>query len=283
MLRPWKAWFNEELKTRPTKRGLKYDSESLPFVSQVKLQQQSATPPSEPQHPTMRDTPHAAPLALPPAPESETRVAAESAAGKKIALSEEEEAEARKRFNILEPLIRFGADLRAASGGQLPLDLAVVLPDGTPVTTRTQMCLYLANKHQKGTATLWRWYRAFLKGGLPALADAQRKDKGKSHFFEAHPEAAALAAYVYFDQKQSVRAAQEAIQRDCLSLGISPQDLPSYSTVYDYCKGNAFSEPLKILAREGRRAYRESCAPYISRGYTDVFSNEIWVSDHDDS
>src|SRR5271157_2723450 len=55
---------------------------------------------------------------------------------------------------------------------------------------------------------------------------------------------------------------------------------PTIETVRAFLKGPAFSEPLKILAREGQRVYRERCAPYVSRGYTDVGSNEIWVSDH---
>jgi transposase InsO family protein len=271
-----------QLRARPTKDRknwrpiLKYDSASLPLIFQEKLQQQNALFPSEPQRPTVRDTP--VPFALRPSAEGETLIA--KSGPPKVALLPEEEAQAHARYQIIEPLIRFGADERAASGGRPPLDLPAVLPDGTPVTTRTQLCLYLADKNQRGSATIWRWYRAFLKGGRPALADPPRKDKGQSHFFGKHPEAAALAAYVYFGQRQSVRAAHDAIRRDCLSLGIKPQDVPSYSTVYDFLTGNAFSEPLKLLAREGRRVYHERCAPYVSRGYTDVASNEIWVSDH---
>jgi putative transposase len=191
----------------------------------------------------------------------------------------EQEAQARERYAIIQPLIQFEADQRAAPPGQLQLDLGLVLPDGSPVTTRTQMCLYLAHKHQMHKATIWRWVDLFTKGGLVGLADSTRKDKDKSRFFERYPKAATLVAYLYLAQRQSVRTAYEALQRDSLLLGLKPEELPSYWTVYRYLTGNAFSEPLKLLARDGRRCYREMCSPYISRGYTDVASNEIWVSD----
>ncbi|MGC2108640.1 MAG: hypothetical protein WA655_03940 [Candidatus Korobacteraceae bacterium] len=102
-----------------------------------------------------------------------------------------------------------------------------------------------------------------------------RKDKGKSRFFEQHPKAATLAAYLFLEQRQSIRAAFEAIRRDCLSLGLKPRQTPSYSTVYAFLTGQAFSEPMKLLAREGRRVYRERCLPYVSRDYSATASNEI--------
>lgn len=37
---------------------------------------------------------------------------------------------------------------------------------------------------------------------------------------------------------------------------------------------------MKALAREGQRAYRERMAPYIRRGYVDVWANQVWVGDH---
>jgi transposase InsO family protein len=191
----------------------------------------------------------------------------------------EQEAQARGRYTIIEPLIRFEADQRAVPPGQLQLDLGLLLPDGSPVATRTQMCFYLAHKHQLTHRTIWRWVDRFSKGGLIGLADSTRKDKDQSRFFERYPKAATLVGYLYLEERQSVRTAYEALQRDALLLGLEPKELPSYWTVYRYLTGNAFSEPLKLLAREGRRVYRERCSPYVSRGYTDVASNEIWVSD----
>ena len=190
----------------------------------------------------------------------------------------EMERQARERYAIVEPLIRFKAEPSGAAESQMHLDLGLRLPDGTPVTTRTHLCRYLANKHHLSKATLWRWDSLFASHGLVGLSDPPRKDKNKSHFFEKHPKAATLAAYLYLEQRQSRRAAFEAIQRDCLSLGLKPDDLPSYETVRAFL--GTISPSVALLAREGRRIHRERCAPYIRRGYTDVYSNEIWVSDH---
>ena len=198
----------------------------------------------------------------------------------KVALSPEEEAQARARYRIIEPLLTFEAEQRAVDHDQFHLDLGLVLPDGRKVTSPTRMVEYLSHTHSLSQGSLWRWHRAFQKEGLVGLADRKRSDKDKSRFFEHHPKAATLAAYLYLEQRQSVRSAFEAIQRDCLSLGITPAELPSYWTVYRFLTGNAFSEPMKMLAREGRRVYRERCAPYVSRDYSATASNEIWVSDH---
>src|SRR5271157_624794 len=245
---------------------LEYSVASLPLDAQMKLLERSRTSAKESEA-----------LAIaggePPQLDAQT-------ATPKVALLPEGEAQARERYAVIEPLIHFEREQRAAPHGQLHLDLGLKLPDGTPVTTFTQMCLYLADKHKKGRATLLRWLARWREGGLPALADRTRSDKDTSRFFAKHPKAATLAAYLFLEQRQSVRAAHEAIQRDCLSLGITPRELPDYETVRAFLKGPAFSEPLKILAREGQRVYRERCAPYVSRGYTDVGSNEIWVSDH---
>jgi len=256
---------------RPTERGgrpaREYSVESLPYEARFKLEQQRASA-------------EKSALILagdePAALESPSDVLLP-----KVALcSPEEEEQARERYRIIEPLINFEAEQRSVAHSQLHLDLGLKLPDGAPVTNRSQLCLYLAGKHQISEATLWRWVSRFKDQGLSGLADRMRKDKGKSRFFEHHPKAATLAAYLFLEQRQSIRAAFEAIQRDCISLGLKPRELPSYSTVYDFLNSKAFSEPLKLLAREGRRVYRERCAPYVSRDYSATAANEIWVSDH---
>ena len=260
-----------ELKTRQVRGIREYSLDSLPFEFKVRLQQQQSAAAntselalvassSAPEQPAVEE----APATQPPV---------------KVAFaSPEQEAQARERYSKIEPLIRFQAEERSNPAGQLHLALSLVLPDGSPVTTRTQMRLYLANKHGLSDITIYRWVRRFTKRGLVGLADQARSDRGNSRFFEKYPDAATLAAYLYLGQRQSARAAYEAIQRDCLLLKLKPCELPSYETVRAFLKRTP--EPLKLLAREGARVYRERCAPYISRGYADVFSNEIWVSDH---
>ena len=89
----------------------------------------------------------------------------------------------------------------------------------------------LSKRHGVSEGKIWRWYDLYKKEGILGLARKPRNDKDKSRFFEHHPKAATLAAYLYLEQRQSVRSAFEAIQRDCLSLGIKPAELPSYETV----------------------------------------------------
>ena len=36
--------------------------------------------------------------------------------------------------------------------------------------------------------TIWNWYRRFQKGGYNALANAPRRDAGRSRYLAAHPE-----------------------------------------------------------------------------------------------
>jgi putative transposase len=231
----------------------------------------------------------------------------------KVALSSEEEEQARARYRIIEPLLQFASVICAPGsspgksnrppehsssatgsfGGpslaeseerqskdQMHLGLGLVLPDGRQVTTAGHMALYLAHLHGISDRTIRRWHRGFLKQGLVGLADRTRKDKDKSRFFEENEKAAALAAYLYLEQRQSIQAAYEAIRRDCQSLGVELEDTPSYMTVHRFLNGKRFSEPLRLLAREGARVYRERCAPYVSRDYGVTASNEIWVSDH---
>jgi hypothetical protein len=115
-------------------------------------------------------------------------------------------------------------------------------------------------------------------GGLPALADRQRRDKDTSRFFEQYPKAKWLAAYLYLECRQSVQAAYEAIVRDPAAVEVPPEDLPSYDTVRRWL--GSMPPALTVYAREGRKAYQERMSPYLTRGYTDVFANQVWVGDH---
>ena len=45
-------------------------------------------------------------------------------------------------------------------------------------------------------------------------------------------------------------------------------DMPSYTTFYRRAQAD-IPEPLKVLGREGEKAFRDRCAPYIRRVYDD--------------
>ena len=55
-------------------------------------------------------------------------------------------------------------------------------------------------------------------------------------------------------------------------------DIPSYSAFYR--KLASVPEGVKVLGREGHKAYNDRCAPYIRRIYDDMASNEWWIADN---
>lgn len=184
--------------------------------------------------------------------------------------NEEEERQAKARFEAIEPLVNF--DRRRDEYALLRLG------DGTPVTSASRMAKLLSEQRNISERNLWRMVTRFKEGGLVGLADRKRSDKGKSRFFDTYKDAAAVAAYMFLNRRDSIRSAHNAIVRHADILNIAEADVPSYETVRTWLQGA--SPALKSLARDGRRAYVERMSPYVSRGYVDVWPNEIWVSDH---
>jgi putative transposase len=150
-----------------------------------------------------------------------------------------------------------------------------VLLDGKIRCTKSQVAECIAQRVGHAVSWVWKQLKDWENGELQRKP---RSDKGKSRFFDRYPDAAKLAAYVYLTQRQSITIAYEAIMRDRETLEIPEGELPSYTTVRTWLK--AIPPVYQTLAREGRRAYRERMAPYVSRDHDSAASNEIWVSDH---
>lgn len=55
--------------------------------------------------------------------------------------------------------------------------------------------------------------------------------------------------------------------------------LPAYSAFYRKVQ-NDIPKPLEIMGREGMKAFRDRCAPYIKRTYEGMASNEWWIADN---
>ena len=55
--------------------------------------------------------------------------------------------------------------------------------------------------------------------------------------------------------------------------------LPSYASFYRRVQ-TEIPEPLEIMGREGMKAFRDRCAPYIRRTYESMASNEWWIADN---
>jgi hypothetical protein len=196
--------------------------------------------------------------------------ASPAARPERVALPDTEaRAQAEGRHAIIKPILSYDGDPARY--------VSLRLKDGTPVTSMSRLVEHTAEANGTTSTTIYRWLRAFKDGGLPALADKQRSDKGASRFFQTYPRAAWLAAYLYLDQRQSCRVAHEAIVREREALQIPAGDLPHYDTVRAWLK--SMPPSLTVYARNGRKAYRDRMAPYLRRGYTE-FANQIWVGDH---
>ena len=55
--------------------------------------------------------------------------------------------------------------------------------------------------------------------------------------------------------------------------------LPHYSAFYRRVN-NDIPKPLEIMGRQGMKAFRDRCAPYIRRTYEGMASNEWWIADN---
>jgi putative transposase len=181
----------------------------------------------------------------------------------------EDQAQAEKRLAILEMIFNYQRD--PARFGLLRLK------DGVPVTSLSKMVEYTSEQSGVSRGTLFNWLREYKAGGLPALADKRRSDLNTSRFFSTYPKSAWLAAYIFLEEKQSVRMAHECILRDLELLEIPPEDAPSYETVRAFLK--SMPPSLVTYARLGRKAYRDRMSPYLQRQFTDIYANEVWVGD----
>jgi hypothetical protein len=190
---------------------------------------------------------------------------------RRVALTDPDaQLQAETRRQIIGPLLEYSSDATRYR--------SLRLKDGAAVTSFTRLVKYTSETSGFSERTLFDWLNAFREGGLPALADRRRCDKGCSRFFDAYPKAKYLAAYLYLDERTSVRVAREAIVRDLQLLEIPPEESPSYETVRAWLK--QMPAALTVYARQGRKVYRERMAAYLRRGYTDVWANQIWVGDH---
>jgi putative transposase len=194
-----------------------------------------------------------------------------AAAPQRVALpNPEDQAQAEQRYEVLRLALDYQAD---------PNRFGLLrLSDGRPVTSFTRMVLYVSQTSGYSVRTIKYWLSQYRDGGLPALADRKRRDKGESRFFAAYPKAAWLVAYLYLECRQSCMAAYEAIKRDPELVGVPESEICSYETVRSWL--DSMPPSLAAYARNGRKAYRERMSPYLRRGYNDVYANACWIGDH---
>lgn len=127
--------------------------------------------------------------------------------------------------------------------------------------------------------TLYRRWNAVRANDLDGLIDKRGKwKKGKSSIPDPMWQA---FLYFYLDERQ--HPLKKCYEYTKLEMQNSfPElvgDMPSYTTFYRRAQAD-IPEPLKVLGREGEKAFRDRCAPYIRRIYDEMQSNEWWIADN---
>ena len=129
---------------------------------------------------------------------------------------------------------------------------------------------------QISVETLYRRWAALREGNLEGLVDRRGKARKGMTALTAEVETAFLTFYL--DESQ------HPIKR-CLALTEewarqhTPEalPLPGYSTFYR--KAGTIPYAVKVLCREGKKAYYDKCSPYIRREYESINANDFWVGD----
>ncbi len=192
------------------------------------------------------------------------------------AQSSEDRNRAEFRYSIIRPTLDFSG----------PVNF-----DGRVIRSLSEMVEAVAKLGEISQSRVWNWRSRYMKHGLPGLLDkAHRSDMGQSRFFAAHEKAAAVAAALYLDQRKfSIAHIYRELRANSRTLEIPDDEFPSRETLRAFLNerkrqlqiGHFVVTPaMRVMAREGLRAYENKVSPFVRRGYTDVFANQIWCSDH---
>ena len=141
------------------------------------------------------------------------------------------------------------------------------------------LCAKTDPEHVFSVKTLYRKKKQLETQGLEALIDKRGKGrKGKSKITEEMRQT--FLSY-YLDEAQ--HPIQKCYEYTRLYFQkTAPElvaDIPTYSTFWRMVQ-NDIPEPMEVLGRQGQKAFRDRCAPYIHRIYEEMASNEWWVADN---
>lgn len=212
-------------------------------------------------------------------------------------LSDEDRAEAERRFSAIEPLI-------------IPAKYPLLWTEHRQ--SKLAVIAYLATQHQVKPRTLYSWLSRWKKGGLPALVAKDRADKGHPRIFNnaaldfilaaALPKKGAYGCltvaeiYRAYTEERDWRAAHATHIFDNTSGEfearkykryldgsgrLSPQaQLPdaSYETFRSWF--TRIPEVVKVMQRDGEEAFHNSQEILSFRDLTDIRPLDYVVMDH---
>ena len=126
---------------------------------------------------------------------------------------------------------------------------------------------------------LYRKWKAVRENNMAGLTDKRGKwRKGTSDIHET-----VWQAFLYYYLDEGQHTIQKCLEYTKMWIREKqPElytDIPSYSSFYRKLNRD-IPEGVKVLGREGHKAYNDRCAPYIRRIYEDIASNEWWIADN---
>ena len=191
-----------------------------------------------------------------------------------IPLTEEQRDQARRRADVIAPLLEFKSQCNGHKA-------VAHLGDGRLVRTMDELAKWIATQRGLSRATVWRWYERFQEKGAPGLLDPPRKDTGRSRFFGSpgewtHPEVAQFALAKY-GEGLSIAYITDAIAREWSHFGISGHP-PSYDTVSAFLR--SVPAPMRDIRRLSEQDHNAKNAPYLITDIASVPVNGLWISDH---
>ncbi|WP_255202652.1 Mu transposase C-terminal domain-containing protein [Acutalibacter muris] len=141
------------------------------------------------------------------------------------------------------------------------------------------LCAKTDPAHTFSVKTLYRKKKQMETQGLEALIDKRGKGrKGKSKITEEMWQT--FLSY-YLDEAQ--HPIQKCYEYTRLYFqDTAPElvaDIPTYSTFWRRIQRDV-PEAMEVLGRQGQKAFRDRCTPYIRRTYEAMASNEWWVADN---
>lgn len=127
--------------------------------------------------------------------------------------------------------------------------------------------------------TLYRRWKAIKEQDYDGLIDKRGKwKKGKSTIDETLWQA--FLSFYLDESQHPIKRCYEYTkiwaQSDFPDL---VPDMPSYSSFYRRVQSD-IPEAVEVLGRQGEKAFRDRCAPYIRRTYEGMASNEWWIADN---
>ena len=109
------------------------------------------------------------------------------------------------RFRAIWPLLKWHL---ATASEKEPL---VIVLDGGEIRNLTQLVEYVASRQRPpvSSQTIWRWWRRLREGGIAALEDKPRSDRGCSRTFLKHRDAAIFVVAAMYEGWRPAKICRE--------------------------------------------------------------------------